>query len=331
MEELAETYRGAAALVFPSRYEGFGLPLVEAMASGTPVVAADERALREVAGDAALFAPRAELGEAVRRALARSRAPPRGRARAGETLLVGGDGAADARRLPGAAGVRVAAVVVSHGNAAEVERLLPALAPQVDEVVVVANVPGSAGQVPDGVRVLENPRPLGFAGNVNRGAAATDAELVLSVNPDAIPREGAVGALQRLPRGAPTRRRRRPADGLPRRDVAALAPPLPDRAGHAAAPDAAAPAPRPADGAERALPPGRAPDRARAGRLDARRLPAPPARDARRARRPRRGLPPLRRGHRPLLPRREGRLGAVVRPRAPWSSTRTRRSPTAVS
>ncbi len=69
-EELAETYRRAAALVFPSRYEGFGLPLVEAMASGTPVVAADERALHEVGGDAVLFAPRAGLGEAVRRALA---------------------------------------------------------------------------------------------------------------------------------------------------------------------------------------------------------------------------------------------------------------------
>ena len=57
--------------------------------------------------------------------------------------------------------------------------------------------------MPDGVRVLENPRPLGFAGNVNRGAAATGAELVLSVNPDAIPREGAVGALRRFLEGHP--------------------------------------------------------------------------------------------------------------------------------
>jgi alpha-1,3-rhamnosyl/mannosyltransferase len=69
-EELADVYRYASALVFPSRYEGFGLPLVEAMASGIPVVAADEPALREVAGDAALFAPRDELGAAVTRALA---------------------------------------------------------------------------------------------------------------------------------------------------------------------------------------------------------------------------------------------------------------------
>jgi glycosyltransferase involved in cell wall biosynthesis len=69
-DELARLYRGAACLVFPSRYEGFGLPLVEAMASGTPVVAAPDAALREVAGDAAVFAEPAALADAVRRALA---------------------------------------------------------------------------------------------------------------------------------------------------------------------------------------------------------------------------------------------------------------------
>jgi glycosyltransferase involved in cell wall biosynthesis len=69
-DELARLYRGAACLVFPSRYEGFGLPLVEAMASGTPVVAAPDAALQEVAGDAAVFAERERLAEGVRRALA---------------------------------------------------------------------------------------------------------------------------------------------------------------------------------------------------------------------------------------------------------------------
>jgi glycosyltransferase involved in cell wall biosynthesis len=53
--ELAALYRGAACLVFPSRYEGFGLPLLEAMASGTPVVATTAGALPEVAGDAAIL------------------------------------------------------------------------------------------------------------------------------------------------------------------------------------------------------------------------------------------------------------------------------------
>ena len=54
-EELAALYRGAACLVFPSRYEGFGLPVLEAMASGTPVVTTTAGALPEVAGDAAIL------------------------------------------------------------------------------------------------------------------------------------------------------------------------------------------------------------------------------------------------------------------------------------
>jgi glycosyltransferase involved in cell wall biosynthesis len=68
-EELAMLYAHAACLILPSRYEGFGLPVVEAMASGTPVVAAPDAALREVAGDAAVFAEGAALGDAVRRAV----------------------------------------------------------------------------------------------------------------------------------------------------------------------------------------------------------------------------------------------------------------------
>jgi glycosyltransferase involved in cell wall biosynthesis len=68
-EQLAELYRGAAALVLPSRYEGFGLPVLEAMACGTPVVAAPDAALVEVAGDAAIFAE-PPLAEALQVALA---------------------------------------------------------------------------------------------------------------------------------------------------------------------------------------------------------------------------------------------------------------------
>jgi len=66
-EELVRLYQSAACLVFPSRYEGFGLPVVEAMARGTPVVAAPEPALQEVAGDAAIFTE--DLAEGITRAL----------------------------------------------------------------------------------------------------------------------------------------------------------------------------------------------------------------------------------------------------------------------
>jgi len=69
-EALAELYRGAAALVFPTRYEGFGLPMLEAMACGTPVVAEPDPALREVAGDAAVFAEPDGLAAAIRATLA---------------------------------------------------------------------------------------------------------------------------------------------------------------------------------------------------------------------------------------------------------------------
>ena len=54
-EELARLYRAARCLAYVPLYEGFGLPVLEAMASGTPVVASDIPALREVAGAAAVF------------------------------------------------------------------------------------------------------------------------------------------------------------------------------------------------------------------------------------------------------------------------------------
>ena len=67
--ELVELYRAAACLIQPSRYEGFGLPVLEAMACGTPVVAVDEPALREVAGDAAVIVDGEHLVDGLRRAL----------------------------------------------------------------------------------------------------------------------------------------------------------------------------------------------------------------------------------------------------------------------
>jgi len=90
---------------------------------------------------------------------------------------------------------RVAAVVVSHGHARELRDSLPALAPQVQELVIVENFPGSVEAVPADARVIRNERPLTFAANLNQGIAATTAPYVLSVNPDAIPEPDAVAAL----------------------------------------------------------------------------------------------------------------------------------------
>ena len=99
--------------------------------------------------------------------------------------------------------MRVSAVVVSHGHARELERSLSALCPQVDEVVVVANVPGSVDTVPEGVRVLENPQPLSLSANVNLGIAETSGEYVLNVNPDAIAEPDAVAVLVAFAEGQP--------------------------------------------------------------------------------------------------------------------------------
>ncbi len=72
-DELLGLYRSASALVFPSLYEGFGLPPLEAMASGCPVAASNAGSIPEVCGDAAvLFDPTdpADIARGVREAIA---------------------------------------------------------------------------------------------------------------------------------------------------------------------------------------------------------------------------------------------------------------------
>jgi glycosyltransferase involved in cell wall biosynthesis len=54
-DDLPDVYRGAQMFVYPSLYEGFGLPILEAMASGVPVITSNRASLPEVAGDAALI------------------------------------------------------------------------------------------------------------------------------------------------------------------------------------------------------------------------------------------------------------------------------------
>jgi len=53
--ELAALFGGAAAFLYPSRHEGFGLPLLEAMQRGTPVIACRTSSIPEVVGDAGLL------------------------------------------------------------------------------------------------------------------------------------------------------------------------------------------------------------------------------------------------------------------------------------
>jgi glycosyltransferase involved in cell wall biosynthesis len=78
--DLAALYAGAQALAMPSRAEGFGFPVVEAMAHGVPVVVSDDPALTEVAGDAAEVVPIGDA-EALAEALAQAAAPGSGRER----------------------------------------------------------------------------------------------------------------------------------------------------------------------------------------------------------------------------------------------------------
>lgn len=69
-DDLIMLYNAASFFVFPSRYEGFGLPILEAMACGAPVIAANNSSIPEVAGDAAILVD-AELPAMMAHAMVR--------------------------------------------------------------------------------------------------------------------------------------------------------------------------------------------------------------------------------------------------------------------
>ena len=108
-EELIDLYRRATLLAYPSAYEGFGLPVVEAMAHGCPVLCARNSSLIEIGGRTAIFLDdvtpegiAAALTEIARRSRGAGRARG-GRARGGRALLVARVGDGDPRRLPAGA------------------------------------------------------------------------------------------------------------------------------------------------------------------------------------------------------------------------------------
>jgi glycosyltransferase involved in cell wall biosynthesis len=109
--ELEGLYAAAACFVFPSLYEGFGLPVLEAMHRGVPVACSDQSSLPEVAGDAALlFDP--ESPEAIARAI--------------ETLLGDPEEAARLREAGRARAARFTWERTAHGVLAAYERALEA-------------------------------------------------------------------------------------------------------------------------------------------------------------------------------------------------------------
>jgi GT2 family glycosyltransferase len=94
-------------------------------------------------------------------------------------------------------------VVVTHAPHPDLARCLAALAPQVDELVVVANLPLGTIELPPNARLLENERRLGFGANVNRGAAETSGGFVVIANPDTEPEPHAVERLREFAAARP--------------------------------------------------------------------------------------------------------------------------------
>ena len=84
--------------------------------------------------------------------------------------------------------MKISAVIIWHGHAEELTPCLGALAPQMDEVAVAVNIPGSVDELPPETIVVHDKQLLGFAANAYRGFAATPGEALVLANPDTLAR-----------------------------------------------------------------------------------------------------------------------------------------------
>jgi GT2 family glycosyltransferase/glycosyltransferase involved in cell wall biosynthesis len=214
-------YAGALALAMPSLYEGFGLPVLEAMASGVPVVAGDRTALPETCGGAAILVDPNDapaLAEALAQAATdedeRARLTRAGLERAAGftwsrsaelTDAVIGDVLeedepiitvpAAARPARPSTGVAVSTIIVNHERRDLLKMCLDSLeralrtVDEDTELIVVDNGSGDGSvelvreQFP-AVKVVELDRNHGFAGGVSRGVAQADGEWIAVFNND---------------------------------------------------------------------------------------------------------------------------------------------------
>ena len=287
-------------------------------------------ALREVAGDAAVFAePARARRRASRRALdERERLVAAGLERARRFSLGRDRPAHRSTVYREVLGVRVSAVVVSHGHAAELERLAARRSRRRSTSWSWSRTcPAAAGALPRRrARARERAAARLRRQRERRHRGDDAASSSLRREPGRGARAGAVATAR--------------ATSWTRTRAAGVAGPADALSGrHAGSPRAGA------SRRSRGTLVRRTPLRAALPAVRAQRgtttstsgptepvqadwmlgaLPAAAARDARRARRLRRGLPPLRRGHRPLLPRGAGRLGALVRARPRSSTPRVR-------
>jgi GT2 family glycosyltransferase/glycosyltransferase involved in cell wall biosynthesis len=239
-DHLPGLYAGATALAMPSLYEGFGLPVLEAMATGLPVVAANRAALPETCGDAALLVDptdKAAVADALATAVTdqdvRARLIRAGLERAatytwtrsarltdaviGEVLH--SDGLQDRpqrRRRPArgtTTGVAISTIVVNHQRRKLLDMCLRslerALARVEDETeLIVVDNGSSDGSVElvrqsfPHARLVLLPRNAGFAGGLVEGIAAAEGEWIAVFNNDTTVEPDAVAVMLRAARTA---------------------------------------------------------------------------------------------------------------------------------